>query len=165
MLKSQGVGCSTRVAPATLCHLQRPSLGRGINAGVSFPFWNNPGNKQKAKSISNGRLRLVSREIKAALTTVAEPTTTVLTKVIVKKITGEITSSTLLMESKALDKLLKLEFASILVDPSKLTHRLCMIFVHFEFIFQKQVNIYILLYNFRNWVGEAADYSSSKADQ
>ncbi|XP_022958148.1 linoleate 13S-lipoxygenase 2-1, chloroplastic-like [Cucurbita moschata] len=117
MLKSQGVGCSTRVAPATLCHLQRPSLGRGINAGVSFPFWNNPGNKQKAKSISNGRLRLVSREIKAALTTVAEPTTTVLTKVIVKKITGEITSSTLLMESKALDKLLKLEFASILVDP------------------------------------------------
>ena len=92
-----------------------------INAGVSFPFWNKPGNKQKAKSISNGRLRLVSREIKAAaLTTVAEPTTTVLTKVIVKKITGEISSSTLFMERKALDKLLKLEFASIFVDPSKL---------------------------------------------
>ncbi|XP_022153765.1 linoleate 13S-lipoxygenase 2-1, chloroplastic-like [Momordica charantia] len=120
MLKGQGFGCSPRAAaPASLRHLQRPLLS-SINAGAAFmPHYSNSRwQKQKSsKSSRNGRLRLVCREIKAALATAAEPTTTVQTKVVVKKITGEITSSTLLRDAKDVEKFLKLEFASNQLDP------------------------------------------------
>ncbi|XP_022148710.1 linoleate 13S-lipoxygenase 2-1, chloroplastic-like [Momordica charantia] len=120
MLKGQGFGCSTgAAAPASLSHLQRPLLC-STNAGAAFlPHYSKPScqKQRSSKSSRNGRLRLVCREIKAAIATAAEPTTTVQTKVVVQKVTGEITSSTIVRDVKPdVEKFLKLEFASNLLD-------------------------------------------------
>lgn len=124
MLKSQAFGSSTRVASATLQRSLLAARSSNAGAGGLIPAcWNNNNNnfqkQRSSKIIRTGRLRLVCPEIKAGLATTAVPTTTVTTKIIVKKITGEITSSTFINEKQAIEKLLKLEFASILMDPSK----------------------------------------------
>lgn len=121
MLKSLGCGSSTQVASATLCHLQRSSS----HSGALFQPYPNDINLKKQlmrgkKSKNNGGLRLVSGGgiIKAALAISAEPTTTVITKVIVKKITGVTSSSNLTNGSQPPQKFLQLGFASTLLDPS-----------------------------------------------
>ncbi|CAK9314162.1 unnamed protein product, partial [Citrullus colocynthis] len=111
MLKSRGFGSPTMVAPANFCGLQR-RLGL-----VHYRKKKNNNVEIKIKK-KNGGVRLVSGGgiIKAALATAAEPTTSVITKVIVKKITGEITSSKIIKENEAPPKLLQLGFASMLLD-------------------------------------------------
>ncbi|KGN54488.2 linoleate 13S-lipoxygenase 2-1, chloroplastic [Cucumis sativus] len=128
MLKSQGLGSSIGVAPVSLHHTRTSLARRGIDGSALVPYQNNNDLQKKLRGIKiknnndNGGLRSLSGSgiIKAALATATETTTSVITTVTVKKITGEITSSTIVKENQlaAPPKFLQLGFASILTDPS-----------------------------------------------
>lgn len=129
MLKSQGLGSSIGVAPVSLHHTRTSLARRGTDGSALVPYQNNNDLQKKLRGIKiknnndNGGLRSLSGSgiIKAALATATETTTSVITTVTVKKITGEITSSTIVKENQlaAPPKFLQLGFASILTDPSK----------------------------------------------